>query len=99
MPSNQFETRKGSVWERYSFAGQELPDIRSGMETLALEGLRVYQDVTWQAGTCGRLCGKWVRPSAPSRWAALLHSWLAVLPWVRPEFRSPSCWSCPTALV
>lgn len=66
MPSNQFETRKGSVWERYSFAGQELPDIRSGMETLALEGLRVYQDVTWQAGTCGRLCGKWVRPSAPS---------------------------------
>lgn len=66
MPSREFLSRPGSVWERTPFEGKELPALRAEMEALALSGLRKYDDVSWEAGSCGPLSGKWVRPKAPS---------------------------------
>lgn len=71
MPSHEFETRRGSVWERFPFAGKEPPDIRAGMEALALQDLRPYGDVSWAPGPCGPASGKWVRPAQPT--GALLY--------------------------
>ena len=66
MPSKEFLSRPGSVWERTSFAGKELPDLRAEMDALAVSGLRDYGDVRWESGTCGAVSGKWVYPDRPS---------------------------------
>ena len=66
MPSKEFLNRPGSVWERTSFEGKTLPQIREEMEQLAVSGVRSYDDVSWEAGTCGTLSGKWVRPEHPA---------------------------------
>lgn len=74
MPSKEFLARPGSVWERTSFEGKDLPMIRQEMEALAISGLRQYSDVTWEAGSCGPLSGKWVRPqTASSRVVYYIH--------------------------
>lgn len=66
MPSKEFLSRPGSVWERTTFEGKEFPEIRKEMEALAISGLRQYSDVTWESGACGPLSGKWVRPQTAS---------------------------------
>lgn len=67
MPSEQFCTRRGSVWERTNFAGKSLPEIRDEMEALALSEVRHYDDVVWEKGTLGGISGKWVRPMKKSK--------------------------------
>lgn len=66
MPSQAFQNRKGSIWERTPFTGKSLPELRAIMEAGVLAELRPYEDVTWASGTAGRISGKWVRPKAPS---------------------------------
>lgn len=66
MPSKEFLSRPGSVWERTSFEGKDLPALRAEMEALALSGLKHYDDVAWEPGSAGAVTGKWVRPKAPT---------------------------------
>ena len=71
MLSQEFLNRRGSVWERTSFEGKTFPELRAEMEATVLRELRIYDDVTWEAGTAGAITGKWVRPKTPS--GALLY--------------------------
>lgn len=66
MPSYAFLHRRGSIWERTSFEGKSLPELRQVMEDGVLSDLKLYEDVTWQPGTAGAISGKWVRPKTPS---------------------------------
>jgi len=66
MPSKEFLNRPGSVWERYSFDGKPFPQIRAEMEQLAIDGLKSYDDVSWEPGDAGKIKGKWVRPKEPN---------------------------------
>lgn len=66
MPSYAFLHRRGSIWERTSFEGKSLPELRQVMEDGVLSDLKPYKDVTWQPGTAGTISGKWLRPKAPS---------------------------------
>ncbi len=66
MPSYEFLHRPGSVWERTKFEGKEFPQIRKELEQLAIDGLRNYDDVSWEPGKCGAISGKWVRPKNPT---------------------------------
>lgn len=65
MASKEFQTRRGSVWERTSFEGHTFPELREIMENTVMGELRHYEDVTWEPGTCGGMSGKWVRPAHP----------------------------------
>lgn len=71
MPSQEFLSRRGSVWERTSFEGKAFPELRAEMEATVLGELRTYDDVTWEAGSAGEITGKWVHPKNPS--GALLY--------------------------
>ena len=66
MPSTEFLNRPGSVWERTKFEGKQFPQIRVEMEQLAIDGLKTYDDVSWEPGTCGTISGKWVRSANPT---------------------------------
>lgn len=66
MPSQEFLSRRGSVWERTSFEGKAFPELRAEMEATVMGDLRPYDDVTWEPGTAGTITGKWVRPRNPS---------------------------------
>lgn len=66
MPSKEFMTRRGSVWERYDFFGKPFEQTRADMEAMAVEGVRAYDDVVWEPGRAGGISGKWVRPARPT---------------------------------
>ena len=91
MPSTEFLNRPGSVWERTSFEGKQFPQIRAEMEQLAIAGLRSYEDVSWEPGTCGTISGKWVRPKRPAA-ACSITSTAAALPLAPQPFHCLSCW-------
>ena len=68
MPSKEFLSRPGSIWERTDFNnGKSLPELRSEMEQAITSEVSEYDDVHWEPGTCGSISGKWVRPAYPSR--------------------------------
>lgn len=66
MPSEQFLHRPGSIWERTSFEGKSLPELRAQMDQGVVSALKAYDDVAWEPGSAGAITGKWVRPKAPS---------------------------------
>ena len=66
MPSQEFLNRKGSVWERYDFFGKDYMQARADMEVMAVESVKTYDDVTWEAGAADRISGKWIRPAKPT---------------------------------
>ena len=71
MPSNEFLNRRGSIWERTSFAGKTFPQLREEMDTRVISELKNYEDVSWEPGSAGEISGKWVYPQNPS--GALLY--------------------------
>lgn len=66
MPSKEFLSRRGSVWERTSFEGKAFPALRTEMENTVVSELKRYEDVTWEEGSVGGITGKWIRPAKPS---------------------------------
>ena len=66
MPSKEFFNRKGSIWERTSFEGKSFPQLREEMEKTVVSEFKPYDDVSWEYGSAGNICGKWVRPAEKS---------------------------------
>ena len=66
MPSKEFLNRRGSIWERTSFEGKSLPQLRAEMDAAVVAELRPYEDVRWESGRAGALSGKWVYPQNPT---------------------------------
>jgi salicylate hydroxylase len=64
MPSKEFLNRRGSIWERTSFEGKSLPELRREMDEQVVRELKHYDDVRWETGRAGTIEGKWVRPRA-----------------------------------
>lgn len=64
MPSQEFSTRRGSIWERTTFEGKSLPELRAEMDAAVISELRHYDNVNWAPGRAGAISGKWVRPAA-----------------------------------
>ncbi len=64
MPSQEFSARRGSIWERTTFEGKSLPELRAEMDAAVVSELRHYDNVTWAPGSAGTISGKWVRPAA-----------------------------------
>ena len=66
MPNHESPAPRADAAGRPPFEGKELPAIRAELEAAALHGLRTYEDVSWAAGPCGPVSGKWVRPARPA---------------------------------
>ena len=66
MPSQEFSSRKGSIWERTVFEGKSFPELREEMDGRVMAELKHYDDVSWEPGSAGPLSGKWARPAAPN---------------------------------
>jgi acetyl esterase/lipase len=61
MPSKDFLDRKGSLWERESFEGKPLPEIRTEMDAQAMYELTIPEGITIESGFCGGVPGRWAK--------------------------------------
>ncbi len=59
MPSQEFLNRPGSIWERTSFAGKTLPELRAEMDAQVMRELRLPPGVTVRDGSVAGVPGKW----------------------------------------
>ena len=62
MPSSEFLTRPGSIWEQYTSYDKPPEIVRVEMETQLLSNYVPPDGVRWELGECGGIKGKWVFP-------------------------------------
>ncbi len=61
MPSSEFINRSGCIWDRFSFQGKSMEEIRKGMDDSVMSELKLPAGVMVTRGECGGVPGRWAR--------------------------------------